>query len=226
MAKEDAEKTTFTTPCGIYCYTGMTFGLKNAGATFQRLMCIALGEQMGRNAESYHDDIVVKTRNGDTLIEDLRETFTNLRKANPDKIRAIEEMKPPRKLKDIQHLTGCLAALGYGAFGALKRYLASPLVMVALRTREPTVVPGGRPVHSQCSPGARTGRAIPQEEDIQGDRAKAAQPDGLDGPSGKSSLVEALEPSPEETSASRFVQHPVYIVSTVLRDARKRYTQQ
>jgi hypothetical protein len=99
-------------------------------------MRIALGEQMGRNMEAYVDDIVVKTRNGDTLIEDLRETFTNLFKvniklkpakcvfgipsckllgflvshrsieANPDKIHAIEEMKPPWKLKDIQRLTG------------------------------------------------------------------------------------------------------------------------
>jgi hypothetical protein len=60
----------------------MPFGLKNVKATFQRLMCIALGEQMGRNAEAYIDDIVVKTRNVDTPIQDLRETFTNLRKVN------------------------------------------------------------------------------------------------------------------------------------------------
>jgi hypothetical protein len=60
----------------------MPFDLKNAGATFQRLMCIALGEQIGRNTEAYVDDIMVKTCNGDTLIEDLCETFTNLRKVN------------------------------------------------------------------------------------------------------------------------------------------------
>jgi hypothetical protein len=58
----------------------MPFGLKNIGATFQRLMQKALGEQMGRNAEAYVDDIIVKTREGQTLTEDLEETFTNLRR--------------------------------------------------------------------------------------------------------------------------------------------------
>ncbi|XP_071678449.1 uncharacterized protein [Lolium perenne] len=61
---------------------------------------------------------------------------------------------------------------------------------------------------------------------VSGDRTETAQPNELDGPSGKPTLAEALEPSSKETSASRFVQHPVYFVSTVLRDARERYTQQ
>jgi hypothetical protein len=80
MAREDEEKTAFITPCGVYCYVCMPFGLKNAGATFQRLMHKALGAQMGRNAEAYIDDIVVKTRKSHTFIEDLEETFANLRK--------------------------------------------------------------------------------------------------------------------------------------------------
>jgi hypothetical protein len=63
-------------------------------------------------------------------------------------------------------------------------------------------------------------------EALQGDCTEISQPDDLDGPSRKPTLIEALDPSPEETSASRFVQHPVYFVSTVLRDARERYTQQ
>jgi hypothetical protein len=70
MAREDEEKTAFITPCGVYCYVRMPFDLKNAGATFQRLMHKALGAQMGRNAEAYVDDIVVKTREGHTFIED------------------------------------------------------------------------------------------------------------------------------------------------------------
>ena len=125
MAKKDEEKTAFLTPGGVYCYTCMPFGLKNAGATFQWLMNKALGEQMGRNVEANVDDIVVKSREGKTLVSDLEETFINLRKfgiklnpnkcafgvpsgkllgflvslrgieANPDKIKAIDEMRPP-----------------------------------------------------------------------------------------------------------------------------------
>jgi hypothetical protein len=82
MAREDEEKTAFIMPCGVYCYVCMPFGLKNAGATFQRLMRKALGAQMGRNAEAYIDNIVVKTRESRTFIEDLEETFVNLRKVN------------------------------------------------------------------------------------------------------------------------------------------------
>ena len=47
MAVEDVEKMTFLTPGGVYCYTCMPFGLHNAGATFQRLMHIPLGQQLG-----------------------------------------------------------------------------------------------------------------------------------------------------------------------------------
>ena len=34
MVVQDVEKTVFLTLCGVYCYTGMPFGLRNAGATF------------------------------------------------------------------------------------------------------------------------------------------------------------------------------------------------
>ena len=82
MAVEDVEKTTFLTPCGVYCYTCMPFGLRNAGAAFQRLMHIALGKKLERNAEAYIDDIVVKSREARTLIQDLEETFASLRQVN------------------------------------------------------------------------------------------------------------------------------------------------
>ena len=77
---DDEEKTAFLTPSGVYCYVCMPFGLKNVDATFLRLMRIALGEQMGRNAEAYVDDIIVKSQEGDTLLRDLKETFASLRK--------------------------------------------------------------------------------------------------------------------------------------------------
>ena len=60
----------------------MPFGLKSAGASFQRLMQIALGPQMGVNAEAYVDDIVVKTQEAGSLLVDLEEMFANLRKVN------------------------------------------------------------------------------------------------------------------------------------------------
>jgi hypothetical protein len=58
----------------------MSFGLKNAGATYQRAIQTCLGEQIGDNAESYVDDVIVKTKNPDTLIQDLKQTFKNLKK--------------------------------------------------------------------------------------------------------------------------------------------------
>ncbi len=82
MAVEDVEKTAFLTPCGVYCYTCMPFGLRNAGATFQWLMHITLGPQLGKNVEAYIDDIVVKSREAKTLIQDLEETFASLNTVN------------------------------------------------------------------------------------------------------------------------------------------------
>jgi hypothetical protein len=59
----------------------MSFGLKNAGATYQRAIQTCLGEQIGENTEAYVDDVVIKTKkNPDTLIEDLKQTFENLKK--------------------------------------------------------------------------------------------------------------------------------------------------
>jgi hypothetical protein len=67
----------------------MSFGLKNVGATYQRAIQTCLGEQIGENTEACVDDVVVKTKNPATLIEDLKQTFENLKKwkwkLNPDK---------------------------------------------------------------------------------------------------------------------------------------------
>jgi hypothetical protein len=142
MAVEDEEKTVFIMPIGCLWYTCMPFGLKNAGATFQRAMRKCLGLQIGHNIEAYINDIVVKSRSKETLIDDLHETFANLRKvqlrlnpekctfglpsgkllgylvshrgieANPDKIKAIDEIQAPRRIKDIQRLNGGITVLG------------------------------------------------------------------------------------------------------------------
>jgi hypothetical protein len=58
----------------------MSFGLKNAGATYQRAIQTCLGKQIGENVEAYLDDVVVKTKDSTMLIEDLKQTFENLKK--------------------------------------------------------------------------------------------------------------------------------------------------
>ena len=141
LKESDQEKTSFITPFGAYSYNTMTFGLKNAGATYQKAIQRCLQGQIGRNAEAYVDDIIIKTKCNDQFITDLSETFENLKKfkwklnptncvfgvpsgkllgfivssggieANPTKVNAIRFMKPPRSKKDLMKLTGCMAAL-------------------------------------------------------------------------------------------------------------------
>ena len=78
LKEEDEVKTAFITPYGVFSYRTMPFGLKNAGATYQRMMQNFLGEQIGRNVQVYIDDVVITTKLETTLIDDLCETFDNL----------------------------------------------------------------------------------------------------------------------------------------------------
>jgi hypothetical protein len=141
LKEEDQIKTAFITPYRIYAYKIMSFGLKNAGATYQRAIQICFTDQLHRNIEVYVDDVVIKTRNPDGLIADLEETFSSLRRfrwklnltkcifgvpsgkllgfivsnrgieANPVKILAMTDMEAPAIIKDMQKLTGCMATL-------------------------------------------------------------------------------------------------------------------
>jgi hypothetical protein len=61
-----------------FFYQVMPFGLKNVGATYQRMMQNCLGSQIGRNIQVYIDDVVITTRKEESLISDLQETFDNL----------------------------------------------------------------------------------------------------------------------------------------------------
>jgi hypothetical protein len=78
IKEEDQEKTAFITQFGTYCYTTMSFGLKNAGANYQQAIQACFKRQLNKNVEAYVDDVVVKTKNSDTLIADLEETFASL----------------------------------------------------------------------------------------------------------------------------------------------------
>ena len=140
MAEEDQEKTAFVTSQGLYCYRVMSFGLKNAGAMYQRLVNQMFKKQIGRNVKVYVDDMLIKSRKEEDHLDDLRETFNTLRQyhmklnpskcafgvssrkflgfivsqrgieANPEKVRAILEMCSPKTTKKVQSLTGRVAA--------------------------------------------------------------------------------------------------------------------
>ncbi|GJS62294.1 reverse transcriptase domain-containing protein [Tanacetum coccineum] len=141
MAKEDEEKTAFITSQGIFCYSKMSFGLKNVGSTYQRLVDKAFQKQIGRNLEVYVDDLVIKSRTEEEIIRDITETFKTLRQINmklnpkkctfgmqegmflgykvstnglrvcPDKADAVLSLPSPRCIKDVQKLNGKLASL-------------------------------------------------------------------------------------------------------------------
>jgi hypothetical protein len=119
----------------------MPFGLKNTEATYQQLMNKMFHNQIGRNVEVYIDDMLVKTKDEENHLDDFEETFKTLRQyriklnpskcvfnissgkflrfmvsqrgieANPNKIKAILEMAPPKTIKEVQSLTGRVAAL-------------------------------------------------------------------------------------------------------------------
>jgi hypothetical protein len=89
LYEPDQINTLFITPYGAYCYVTIPFGLKNADATYQQTMQQCMHEQIGWNIHMYMDDVVVKTKQSGTLLDDLKETFTNLHhyhmKLNPEK---------------------------------------------------------------------------------------------------------------------------------------------
>jgi hypothetical protein len=141
MDELDKKKTAFITNRGLHCYEVMPFGLKNAGATYQRLMNHMFRSQIGRNVEVYADDMLVKSKVEGCHVLDLEETFQTLRhysmklnpakcafgvctgkflgfiisqrgiEANLEKIQAIIDMQPPTNTKQLQQLTGQIAAL-------------------------------------------------------------------------------------------------------------------
>ena len=77
MKESDHLATSFITPFGSFCYVTMPFGLKNAGAMYQRCMLKCFGDLI-RRVEAYVDDIMVKPKWADQVIADLEQTFTKL----------------------------------------------------------------------------------------------------------------------------------------------------
>ena len=141
MDPDDQEKTSFVTGQGTYCYRVMPFGLKNAGATYQRLVNRMFQKKIGTTMEVYIDDMLVKSTTTELHIAHLFEEFQIMREynmklnlskcafgvsagkflgfivnnrgieANPDKIKAVLYMPPPSGIKEVQRLTGRIVAL-------------------------------------------------------------------------------------------------------------------
>ena len=188
MDPDDQENTSFVTAQGTYCYRVMPFGLKNEGATYQRLMNRMFKKQIGITMEVYIDDMLVKSTTTELHIAHLSEAFQILRnynmklnpakcafgvsvgkflgfivnhrgiEANPNKIKVVLDMPSPSGIKEVQCLTGRIAALSRfvsrasdkcqpffqvlkkaflwdtkceEAFSTLKTYLSSPPILVS-----------------------------------------------------------------------------------------------
>jgi hypothetical protein len=254
MSREDRKHTAFVTVDGLYCYVVMPYGLKNVLPTFVRAMSKTFGDLTRDKVEVYVDDIVVKTKRGSTLVEDLTLVFDRLRatrrklnpdkcvfgvsagkllgflvsyrgiKANTEKIKAIKAMRPPVRIKDVQKLTGSLAALSRfisrlperalpflkllrksspftwteeaeQAFQELKQHLVSLPMLVALET--------GEPLYLYIAAAAEAVSMVLVVE-------RTAQ--------------EGQEPEDSGPAAGvRTIQRPVYYVSEVLHEAKTRY---
>ncbi|GKV37206.1 hypothetical protein SLEP1_g45263 [Rubroshorea leprosula] len=113
---DDQEKTTFYAGDAIYYYVVMPFDLKNVGVIYQKLVKIIFKLQIGRNIEVYVDDMIVTSVRAEDHIDNLNETFQNLRRAqmklNPLKCTfAVESGKFLGTVKDVQRLTGHVATL-------------------------------------------------------------------------------------------------------------------
>ena len=132
LTTEDQEKTAFVTPVGNYHYKVMPFGLKNAGSTYQRMMTKMFEPRLGKNVEVYIDDMIVKSKLVSEHLADLSNIFEILRQhklslnaskcsfgvgsgkflgymvthrgieVNPDQIKAINSLQPPRNPKEVQ----------------------------------------------------------------------------------------------------------------------------
>jgi hypothetical protein len=97
MSREDGKHTAFVTVDGLYCYVVMPYGLKNALPTFVRAMSKTFEDLIRDKVELYVNDIVVKTKRGSTLVEDLTLVFGKLRatrtKLNPASASSVSPRK-------------------------------------------------------------------------------------------------------------------------------------
>uniref|UniRef100_A0A2N9HFT2 RNA-directed DNA polymerase n=1 Tax=Fagus sylvatica TaxID=28930 RepID=A0A2N9HFT2_FAGSY len=213
MSPRDAEKTAFRTPIGNFYYTVMPFGLKNAGATYQRTMTAMFHDMIHQEIEDYVDDIVVKSKKREDHVEVLRKVFERCRlyklkmnplkcafgvsagkflgflvhnrgiDVDPAKASAIATMKPPTSHKELKSFLGRLSYI--------RRFIPEAFERIqAIMTKLPTVCApiAGKPLRLYLASNSQAiGALVAQEND-----------DG--------------------------VEQPVYYVSRGLKDTETRYS--
>ena len=166
MALEDMEKTSFITEWGTYCYRVMPFGLKNAGATYQRAATTLFHDMMHRDVEVYVDDMIVKSQGGADHLAALQRFFERIRQfrlrlnpkkcsfgvtsgkllghivsergieVDPEKTKAILDRPAPRIEKEIRGFLGRLQYIS--RFIARLKDICEPIFRL-LRKNQPTV---------------------------------------------------------------------------------------
>ena len=164
MAPKDMTKTTFTTEWGIYCYTVIPFGLKNACVTYQRLATALLHDMMHIEVKVYVDDMIVKSKDRGGKITNLRKFFERIKdyrlrlnpqnctyrviawkllgflvsdrgiEVDPSKIKVILDMPPPKSEKEIK---GFLGRLQYISWFIAKLTYTCEHIFKLLRKNEP-----------------------------------------------------------------------------------------
>ncbi|RDX95531.1 Retrovirus-related Pol polyprotein from transposon opus, partial [Mucuna pruriens] len=237
MHLQDEEKTTFITNDGAFCYKVMPFGLKNVGATYQRLMDKIFQGIMGADVEVYVDDMVVKSQGVAEHYEALGRVFHILRKhqlrlnpdkcsfgvcagkflgfmltkrgieANPEKCRAVTNMRSPQSVKEVQQFMGKVTAL-------------SRFISKAAET--------ATPIFATLKKGGKFTWMVECEEAFLRLKAMMAAPLVLIRPSAGTPLYLYISVF-DATVSSALIQEeegeqrPIYFTSKVLQGAERRY---
>jgi len=236
MYEPDVPKTAFTIDTANYCYKVMPFGLKNAGATYQRLMDKVFKDQIGKNMEVYADDIVVKSGEVEKHLRDLEEVFARIREynirlnpekcvfgvkggkflgfmltnrgieANPDKCEAIMKMESPKNLKEVQRLVGKLTSLS--------RFL-------------PILAEKTKPIVNLLKKSETFEWSEKCEQALSQIKSMVAEPPILVKPVSTQPVIVYLATSNEAIGATLIQenpeQKPIYFVSRSLQNAKTRY---
>ncbi|XP_040947298.1 uncharacterized protein [Gossypium hirsutum] len=167
MHPKDMKKTTFITLWGTFCYKVMPFGLKKAGATYQKALVTLFHNMMHKKIEVYVEDMIAKSRTEREHVPVLRKLFLRLRKfqlkhnpakcifgarsgkllgfvvsekgieIDPDKVKAIPDLPPPRTQKEVRDVWNKEC---HEAFDKIKQYLSNTPVLSPSRPDKPLIL--------------------------------------------------------------------------------------